>query len=182
MKHCYTAIAACLLAAALPAGADAPKTYSMTVHVNLIVNGEVDQVSRDGSKEAVEQTVNGQHNHLLYDFKAHKLYNKADNSACSVESYGDPAAPEPLDTVGGADFLKDLMAASPQLLGDDTVNGIAAKHYTASSKGQAEDFWVAEPQHVLVKAVTGAGKVLVEVENLSFAKPPAAALKRPHGC
>jgi len=84
----------------LGAQAPAPQTYSFTEDPGLALMGpSVVKISRDGSKEVVDQIMpvgpgrdKEFHNHLLYDFQAHKLYIKVLSDPavpCGVQEYTD---------------------------------------------------------------------------------------------
>jgi hypothetical protein len=157
------------------------------------------KISRDGSKEVVDQIMPpGQgrdkefHNHLLYDFQAHKLYVRVlsdANGACGVQDYADPAAPAEFDVISGADaLLKDLTGGNGQTkqLGTAAVNGIATKVVEFTSAQGHGKIWVTQnggfPVKIVIIGADGKETTLIEVKQLSFSKPPASAFILPEGC
>jgi hypothetical protein len=154
------------------------------------------RIVRDGPKEAVDQILpvgpgrtKEFHNHILYDFQAHKIYTKlmSDPSVpCSVMDYTSPAAPPEFDVItGSADSMKELLQHARQV-GTETVNGIPAKVMEATFEQGKETVWIAQngafPVKVVMRGPDGKSNTLIELKQLSFAKPPASALAPPAGC
>jgi hypothetical protein len=184
----------------LGAQAPAPQTYSFTEDPGLALMGpSVVKISRDGSKEVVDQIMpvgpgrdKEFHNHLLYDFQAHKLYIKVLSDPavpCGVQEYTDPGAPPELDVISGADALmKELIGGGgqPKPGGTDTVNGIAAKVMEVTSAQGKGRIWIAQnggfPVKIVVTGADGKAVTLIEMKQLSLAKPPASAFALPAGC
>ncbi len=183
----------------LEAQGPAPQTYSLTEDPAFALLGpSVVKISRDGSKEVVDQIMpvgpgraKEFHNHLLYDFQAHKLYAQdvGDPSVpCGVQDYTDPAAPPEFDPISGSDALmKELTEGNAQLkqVGTETLNGIAAKVMEFTSAQGNGKVWIAQNGGFPVKIVSigpdGKAQTLIEVKQLSFAKPPASAFAAPEG-
>ncbi len=185
------------LASSPRAEARPPQTYSYVQDPAAGVMGAmVVKVVRDGPLEAIDQFLpvgpdrtKELHSRVLYDFRAHKIYSEvvSDLSVpCTVMSYTSPAAPEELDVItGSADSMRAFLARARPLW-KEKVNGIPAR-VVEVKEGQARlTGWVADPGGFLVKVImnpAGGGSITVlEVKRLSFAKPPASALTRPHGC
>lgn len=183
----------------LQAQGPAPQTYSLTLDPGFSPMGSiVVKISRDGSKEAVDQIMPAgpghdkeYHGHRLYDFEAHKIYLKilSDPSmACSVEEYKDAAAPAELDPVTGSDaLLKELVGkGQTKEAGTDTVNGIAAKVLDLTAADGNGKIWLAQdggfPIKIAAIGADGKSETLLEVKQFSLAKPPASAFTRPTGC
>jgi hypothetical protein len=181
-----------------------PQTYSFTEDpaFALAPGPTVLKVSRDGDHEAVDETIAGFPGHpkpqqyrIVYDFQAHKIYTKilSDSSVpCSVMEYTSPAAPPQFDVVSGsADFLQQLASESqspPKQVGTENVDGVAASIMEVGRQappGRAR-IWVAQKGNFLLKwviiAANGQQQTMIEVKQLSFAKPPAADLAPPTGC
>ena len=185
-----------LSANAWPQGS-VPKTYSYTEDPATDVMGpSILKVARDGGKTAVKQILpvgpgrtKEFHNHILYDFAAYKIYTElvSDPSVpCTVMDYTSPAVPEEFDLfASSAESMKELLAHAKQL-GTETVNGIPVKVVELTSDEAKEKAWIADPGGYPVKVIltppNGAPTTLLEVKQLSFAKPPAAALILPSGC
>jgi hypothetical protein len=192
------------LAAPLHAQSSKPQTYSFTEDPAMaIIAPTVVKVSRDGPKEVVDQIMPPSpgrpkefHQHILYDFQAHKIYTKLVSDAsvpCSVMDYSSPGAPSEFDVItGAADLMQGLTDSGklrPEQVGSETVNGIAAKVFEVTSpqakQGKAK-IWLAEKGNYPLKWV-GIGpdcmqQTVIEVKQLSFAKPPASTFTPPPGC
>jgi hypothetical protein len=184
---------------ALRAQGAAPQTYSLTLDPGFSpVGSMVVKISRDGSKEAVDQIMAAgpghdkeYHSHRLYDFDAHQIYLKivSDPSmACSVDAYNDAAAPAELDPITGGDaLLKELVGkGQTKEAGTDTVNGIAAKVLDVTAADGNGKLWLAQdggfPVKIAAINADGKSQTLLEVKQFSLAKPPASAFAVPTGC
>ena len=176
-----------------------PQAYSLTEDPGFALMGpSVVKISRDGSKEVVDQILpvgpgrdKEFHNHLVYDFQAHKLYTKVLSDPavpCGVQEYADPAAPPEFDLISGSDALmKELTGgAQPKQVGVDTVNGIATKVLEVTSAKGNGKIWIAQnggfPVKIAVLGPDGKEMTIIEVKQLSLAKPPASAFAVPAGC
>jgi hypothetical protein len=180
----------------LPAQGPAPQAYSLTEDPGFA--SSVVKISRDGSKEVVDQILpvgpgrdKEFHNHLVYDFQAHKLYTKvvSDPSVpCGVQEYTDPGAPPEFDPISGSDALmKELTAGGqPKQVGTDTLNGIATKVLEVTSAQGRGKIWIAQnggfPVKIAFTGADGKAMTIIEVKQFSFAKPPASAFAVPAGC
>jgi hypothetical protein len=89
------------------------QVYSYTEDPAISIMGPtIVKIVRDGPREAVDQIMpvgRGRdkefHNHILYDFQAHKIYTKLVSDPavpCSVMDYTSPAAPREFDMISGA--------------------------------------------------------------------------------
>ena len=176
-----------------------PQTYSLTEDPGIpIVGPEIVKISRDGSKEVIDQIMppgpgrNKEfHSHLLYDFQAHKLYTQivSDPSVpCGVQEFNDPAAPAELDVISGAADVQKELTGKGQLkqAGTETVNGFATNIMEFTSPETNGKIWVAQKGGFPVKVVfidkTGKATTMIEVKQLSFAKPPASTFTLPASC
>jgi hypothetical protein len=177
-----------------------PQVYSITEDPGFALLGpSIVKISRDGSKEVVDQIMpvgpgrdKEYHGHLLYDFQAHTLYTKilSDPSVpCGVQEYTEPAAPPEFDVISGSDaLLKELTGASGQIkqVGTDTVNGIATKVMEVNSGQGKGKVWIAQnggfPVKIVAIGADGKPLTLIEVKQLSLARPPASAFALPAGC
>ncbi|MGA2908429.1 MAG: hypothetical protein ABSE36_12055 [Terracidiphilus sp.] len=154
------------------------------------------KVARDGPKEAIDQILpvgpgraKEFHNHILYDFQAHKIYTKlvSDPSVpCSIMTYTSPAVPDEFDVItASADSMKDFLAHA-KLLRRETVNGIPSKVMELNADQMKVTAWIADPGGFPVKEVMtgedGKATTMLEVKKLSFARPPASAFETPKGC
>jgi hypothetical protein len=184
----------------LQAQSPTPQTYSFTEDPALALLGpNVVKISRDGSREVVDQIMPAgpghdkeYHGHLVYDFQAHKLYTKVLSEPavpCGVQEYTDPAAPAEFDLITGSDaLLKELTGANGQIrqAGTETVNGIATKVMELTSAQGKGKIWIAQNGGFPVKIVSvgadGKEQTMIEMKQLSFAKPPASAFALPAGC
>ena len=101
-------------------------------------------------------------------------------------TYSSPAAPKEFDVITGfADSMKDFLAHAKPLR-KETVHGISAKVMEAKDGQAKSTVWIADPGGFPVKVVMvpagGAAVTVLEVKQLSFARPPASAFTRPRGC
>jgi hypothetical protein len=183
----------------LQAQGPVPQAYSFTEDPGLALMGpSIVKISRDGSREVVDQIMpvgpgrdKEFHNHLLYDFQAHKLYTKVlsePDVPCGVQEYNDPAAPAEFDLISGSAALMKEMTGDAQLkqVGTDTVNGIATKVLEVTSAKGNGKIWIAQNGGFPVKMVAtgpdGKTMTIIEMKQLSLARPPASAFALPAGC
>ncbi|MGB7761361.1 MAG: hypothetical protein WBL61_16135 [Bryobacteraceae bacterium] len=183
----------------LRAQGPAPQAYSLTEDPGFALMGpSVVRISRDGAKEVVDQILpvgpgraKEYHGHLLYDFQAHKLYTKVLSDPavpCGVQEYTDPAAPPEFDVISGSDALmKELTSGvQPKQIGTDTVNGIATKVLEVTSAHGNGKIWIAQnggfPVKIVATGPDGKAMTVIEVKQLSLARPPASAFALPAGC
>jgi len=183
----------------LSAQGSIPQAYSFTADPGFALFGpNVVRVSRDGSKEAVDQTMapgpghdKEYHSHRLYDFQAHKLYIRvlSDSSgACGVQDITESTAPPELDPISGAAALLEELRGTGQLkeVGTETINGIATRIMDANSAEGNGKIWIAQnggfPVKVVATGPDGKAQTIIEVKQLSLARPPASAFALPEGC
>jgi hypothetical protein len=156
------------------------------------------KISRDGSKEVVDQIMpvgpgraKEFHSHLLYDFQAHTLYTKVMSDPavpCGIQEYTDAAAPAEFDPISGSDALLKELTGGGQVkpAGTETVNGIASKILEVTSAQGSGKVWLAQnggyPIKIVATGPDGKPMTIIEVKQLSFAKPPASAFALPAGC
>ncbi|MGO8759661.1 MAG: hypothetical protein ACLQG3_16205 [Terracidiphilus sp.] len=174
----------------------APQTYSFTEDPAPNPMGvSVVKVVRDGPKEAVDQFFpvgpgrdKEFHNHILYDLQAHKIYTRivSDPSVpCTVMTYTSPAVPDAFDVMNPSPDMADFLAHAA-LLRRETVNGIPAKVMEMTADQMKVTAWIADPGGYPVKEVMvppgGTATTMLEVKQLSFARPPASAFAPPNGC
>ena len=177
-----------------------PQTYSFTQDPGYPLMGpSVIKVSRDGSKEVVEQTISagpgrdkGYHAHLIYDFQTHKLYTQVlsdPGSPCGVQDFNDPAAPSEFDIISGAaDMMKQLSDPKnpARRVGTETLNGFPSDILAFSSPQARGKVWVTQKGGYPIKLVLvdkdGKATTFYEVKQLSFSRPPASVFAVPGGC
>jgi hypothetical protein len=178
-----------------------PETYSYTQDPAIPIMGPmVVKLSRDGSKEVVDQVFppsaqqpKGFHAHLVYDFQAHKIYTQVMSDAsvpCSVMTYGSPGAPPEFDVIsGGADLMKELTSDAKEPMkkvGAETLDGVATTIFEENGSGGRGKVWIADkggyPLKVVAIGPDGKEQTIIEVKQLSFAKPAAAKFVPPAGC
>jgi hypothetical protein len=177
-----------------------PQTYSLTEDPGIPLAGpEVVKISRDGSKEVIEQImppIPGQrykeyHGHLLYDFQAHRLYTQVLSDPgvpCGVQEFNDAAAPAELDVISGAADIQKELTGKGQVkqVGTETVNGFATNVMEFTSPDASGKIWVAQKGGFPIKLVfidkAGKATTFIEVTQLSFAKPPASLFAVPASC
>jgi hypothetical protein len=161
-----------------------------------LMGPSVVKVARDGPKEAIDQILpvgpgraKEFHTHILYDLQAHKIYTRlvSDPSVpCSVMTYTSPAVPDEFDVItASAESMKDFLAHAT-LLRRETMNGIPAKVMEMTADQMKVTAWITDPGGFPVKEVMvppgGAATTMLEVKQLSFARPPASAFAPPAGC
>jgi hypothetical protein len=177
-----------------------PQTYSYTEDPGIPIMGpEVVKISRDGSKEVVDQVMppmpgrdKEYHGHLLYDFKAHTLYTQVvsdPGAPCGVQEYKDSTAPKEFDIISGAaDVMKELSGPNnhSRQVGTETVNGMPTKILEVTSPQANGKIWLTQKGEYPVKIVLidkdGKAQTLIEVKQLSFARPPASVFALPASC
>ena len=182
-----------------PAQGPVPQTYSFTEDPGFPLAGpNVVKVVRDGSKETIEQTMppgggrdKEYHSRRLYDFQAHKIYLKIlsdPTMACGVQDISENAAPGELDPIGGGDALLKELTGTGQLkeIGKEIINGIATRVMNADSAEGKGKIWLAQNGGYPVKVVAigpdGKEQTIIEMKQLSLAKPPASAFAIPADC
>jgi hypothetical protein len=173
-----------------------PHTYSYTMDpAPSIMGPSIVKIARDGPREAIDQILpvgpgraKEFHNHILYDFQAHKIYTRivSDPSVpCSVMTYTSPAAPDAFDVMNASPDIGDFLAHAT-LLRRETVNGIPAKVMGMTSGQMKVTAWIADPGGYPVKEVMtaqdGTASTMLELKQLSFAKPSASIFAPPAGC
>jgi len=196
---CLAVVVLAALPTPLLAQAPGPQTYSYVQDPAASILGRaIVKVARDGPREAIDQILpvgpgraKEFHNHLLYDFQAHKIYMQivSDPSVpCSVMTYTSPAVPEEFDVItrsAGADSLKDVLAHAT-LVRKESVNGVPARVMEVNARNMKETLWVADPGGFPVKVVllppNGVATTMLEVKQLSLERPPASAFVPPSGC
>jgi hypothetical protein len=169
-----------------------PDAYSVT-QVNSMMGPAVTmQVYRDGSKALVEQSYltqsGGQSSHTrtLYDLQAHETYSwDASNAGVSCArgtfsgDWGDPLAL-------AAELSADLAKQHPNQIGAETLNGISTKVMEAETPDGKAKAWVDEKSGLMIKLVmipkAGQPQTLIEVKQLTLAKPAASYFALPPAC
>ena len=178
----------------------APQTYSYTEDPGFPLMGpQVIKITRDGSKEVVDQIMPAgfagrakeYHGHLLYDFQAHKLYTQVlsdDGAPCGLQDYAEPAAPPEFDPVSGADALLKELTGKAQLneIGTESVNGLPSRIMQVTSAQVNGKIWLAQnggfPVKIVIVGPDGKEVTFVEVKQFSLAKPSPAAFTPPASC
>jgi hypothetical protein len=173
-----------------------PQTYSYTLDpAPNPLGASIVKLARDGPMEAVDQFFppglgrdKEFHNHVLYDFQAHKIYTQivSDPSVpCSVMTYTSPAAPDAFDVMNASPDIVDFIAHAT-LLRKETVNGIPAKVMEMTADQMKITAWIADPGGFPLKEIItgqdGKTTTVLEMKQLRFAKPPASAFVPPSGC
>lgn len=184
----------------LQAQGPTPQTYSLTEDPGFALFGPmVVKISRDGSKEAIDQIMpvgpgrdKEFHSHLLYDFQAHRIYTQVLSDPavpCGVQVYNDPAGPKELDVISGsADLMKEMSGPNDKSrqVGTETLNGIPAKVVEITSPEGNAKVWFSQAGNYPIKIVSiakdGKETTMLEVKQLSFARPPASAFTLPASC
>jgi hypothetical protein len=186
----WLTVFACLTGVASPStllaqDPKAPDAYTVTEVNSMFGPTATMEISRDGSRAVIDQTVardgypNGFHTRAIYDLQTGKTYALDLNQAvvgCSAGTFsgdwGDPFAAS-----------AGLATLKPKDLGVDTVNGTAAKVMEVAFPGQSAPakVWV-DGKYGLVLKLDMGGKTVIEVKKVSFAKPAASVLALPAAC
>jgi len=178
-----------------------PTTYSYSEDpaLSIIAPTQV-TLHRDGPKEFIEQVIPPSpgrptefRSHILYDFQAHKIWTKVlsePGTPCSVMEYASSAAPAEFDFIsGGADLVKEFTNDGkniPQTIGKEVLNGIPTTVEEVGSPQGKGKIWLADqggfPVKVMGPGADGKLETIIEIKQLSFAKPPASVFTPPAGC
>ena len=170
-----------------------PDAYTLT-ELNAMFGVPVTMhVERDGAKAIIENSydkqpggTSGGHTRSLYDLQEKTtitwdVLNTSTPCGKSTWSgdWGDPFA-------GSTEMTADLEKSHAQEVGPATVNGIQTKLYTAAVEGTQAKVWI-EPKYGLViklemTGADGVTKTMLEVKQLSFAKPAASTFTLPANC
>jgi hypothetical protein len=169
-----------------------PDAYSVT-ETNALFGPTVNmQIYRDGSKVLVDSShpalAGGQPSHIrtLYDLQTHRdftwdLLNTAvpcGNGTFSGD-WGDPFAMS-------AEMNADLSKQHLTPVGAATLNGIPTKVFSSDSPQGQVKAWVEEKYGLIVRLMMGQKgaepKTMIEVKQLTLAKPAAAVFVLPPVC
>jgi len=171
----------------------APETYSITETNSMMGLDITMQIYRDGSKAVVDQSYGpregspkGVHTRTLYDLHTQQNYtwNLMDASAlCGGGTFsgdwGDPFA-------ASAAMNADMAKRQPKEIGTETLNGIATKILEVAVPDNQAKLWVDEKYGLIIKGqmtgISGQPQTILEVKQLSFAKPPASVFVLPAAC
>lgn len=164
-----------------------PAAYSLTEVNSMFGPAVTVKVDRDGSWAVVEQTIpkeGAKPDHLLsyYNSQTHDQYtiNLNDpqagcNRSRNLGDWGDPF-------VASAEIMKPDPGQSVRNVGDETISGFAVRVLEADVQGAGKIKVWYEPKTGLVMRALLADKPLVDVQQFSLGKPPAARLALPAAC
>ena len=181
-----------LLASLIASGASAhtakaPQAYSVT-EVNAMFGATMTlKIDRDGDKAVVDETVPsrspgspGIHTHSYYDIKNHRSYSVDLNFAeanCSAGTFDDNWF-DPFEM--SATLMRSF--GNAQQVGTETVNGFATKVMESGAAGpEHKKVWLDTTSGLIIKAEIGA-KTIIEVKEVSLAKPPDSLFAVPAAC
>lgn len=153
------------------------------------------QIYRDGQMAMQESSgppadnfPKGMHTRTFYDLSAGKQYTLDlinASTGCGTATFsgdwGDPFAMS-------AEMLNDPNSKSAKAMGTETVAGVSAKVFqTTDPRSQADiKYWLDDAHHLVLKltmaAPGSAPKTLLEVKQISLAKPAASLLAIPPAC
>lgn len=180
-----------VLAAGLAQAQALPDAYSFTAKSEMVWPKSTHKVNRSGSKVLVEivNEAGDFHTVQLYDLAAHKVYSRDLNAkTCTIQGYVSPQAPGPHDPIGNSEQMRLAMAKDPpKVLRTESVNGIVAKVVDASLGPQGKyTYWLDDKYGFPLKqTLTLTGKperVLLEMQQVSYAPPAASLFAPPAGC
>jgi hypothetical protein len=192
------ALSALALAAIAFAQTTPPTAYTLTLTSRMTTEAvaanapAVVKVARSGDREAVDITIAAQpgapgamHLRRVFDVGLHKVYTQdLLHKSCSWMSY----TPDGLVPAYDPHAYPALPASELSRLNADSVdvNGIRARVLETGDEGAKSREWIAVTGNVPVKAEMpgpdGKPLVMVEVKELKYANPTAAALALPTGC
>lgn len=165
--------------------AKAPDAYTITQVNAMSGPGTTSTIYRDGAKVMVELVnAQGQHTRTLYDLQAHTNFTwSVENASAGCSSgtfsgdWGDPFA-------SSADMASELAKPGVKQTGTETLNGFSTKVYEIAGKTPQENVkaWVEPKYGMVVKANIGQMGTLVEIKQLSAAKPAASMFVLPPAC
>ncbi len=167
--------------------AKAPQAYSVT-EVNAMFGATMTlKIDRDGDKAVVDETVPsrsagspGIHTHSYYDIKNHRSYSVDLNFAktnCSTGTFDD-------NWFDPFEMSETLMRSfgNAQQVGTQAVNGFATKVMESGAAGpEHKKVWLDTTSGLIIKAEVGA-KTIIEVKEVSLAKPPDSLFAVPAAC
>jgi hypothetical protein len=176
-------------AQAQPQSPKLPETYSFTARSEMMWPKSTHKVNRNGPKELVEVRNDSGDFHLvqLYDFQTQKVYTRDLNAkTCTVQKYISPYAPFGQDTIAGWEEIRSD-AATGKVLRTESVNGIGARVVDRTFPGNGKyTYWLDEKFGFPVKqTMTLEGqpeRLLLEVQQLSYAASPASLFTPPAVC
>jgi hypothetical protein len=166
----------------------------MTRIDSAFVQGQITKIYRDGAKALMDITVppsqqspKGMHHRSLYDLQTQRSYDwdPMDPSVpCTPGAFsgdwGDPFA-------SSAEMTADIPKQNPKQLGAETVNGIATQVLEVVPSGQGKSKLWLDPKYGLIVKWESMGpdgqyQSMIEVKELSFARPPASVFILPPNC
>ncbi len=173
----------------------APQVYSVTETNSMMVSGMSTKFYRDSSKALVDQSYGprpenpkGFHLRTLYDLAGLKFWTWdliETDRPCSAGTFGGDWG-DPFEFSAKQTADKDKQ--KPPQVGKEMLNGMATKVFEmADPNGQAKSkVWLDEQYGLIVKwEMTPAGgpaQTLLEVKQLSLAKPTASTFTKPAAC
>jgi hypothetical protein len=158
-----------------------PEVYSAT-EINGMMGAPVTmKIDRDGAKAVVEQTSGTIHLRTFYDLEKHQSYSMDLNQPASGCGSGNFSGDwgDPFEMSAG--LMKDLTKQTPTQLGSETMNGFATKVIEAPAGAQKVKVWIDNTYGLIIKAQIGA-QTLLEIKQLSLARPAASLLAMPAAC
>lgn len=171
-----------------------PTAYSVTEVVSMFGPVQNMQIYRDGMKAVIEQSyppqqpgAQGGHTRTLYDLNEGTSITwdlSSSAAGCSKGNFsgdwGDPFA-------SSADMNADLAKSHATDLGTETISGISAKVVQATTDQGVFKIWLDPKSGLILKLqmtpkAGGAATTMIEVKQVSFAKPPASIFVLPAAC
>ena len=165
----------------------APQVYSITEVTAMFGPSMTLKVDRDRDRAVVEETVaarssgsTGIHTRSYYNLKNHRSFSvDLDFGAanCSTGTFDDNWF-DPFET--SAALMGDF--ANARQVGTETVNGFATKVLESGAAGPGyKKVWLDTASGLIVKAQAGT-ETIIEVKQVSLAKPPASLFAAPAAC
>src|SRR5579864_1207380 len=169
-----------------------PQAYTVVETNSMFGPAVTMQIYRDGSRALVDTShaaqPGGQPSHLrtLYDLGTHQNYTwdlLNSDVPCGAGTFsgdwGDPFAMS-------SEMNGDLAKQQGKPAGTATLNGVATKIFEASMPDADAKVWVEQRYGLIMKLTMGpkgtSGKTMIEVSQLTLAKPAASLFALPPAC
>jgi hypothetical protein len=170
----------------------APNAYTV-VETNAMMGAPTaTTISRDGSMAVIQQEIppHGDapavHMRSLYNLATKKNLSWDPTAAsimCSSGTFGGDWG-DPF--VAGAETKDEIAKQNGQEVGTETINSMAAKVMTASEQGMSFRVWIETKTGLVLRLemtpASGEKQTLIDVKQLSLAKPAASEFAPPPAC
>ncbi len=176
----------------MAASAQTPTAYTVTEINAMMGANTLMKISRDGSMAVVQQEIPARggapmvHVRSVYDLATKKTVTwdpTATGIMCSSATFGgdwgDPFA-------GSLETKDEIIKQNGKEVGTETVNGMTARVMTASEQGSSFKAWLDQKTGLVLRlemtGVKGEKSTLIDVKEVSMAKPAASEFALPAQC